>query len=123
MDAKTKTGQAVVSYLNAHPDEDSPARIVKETGCTRNTARAYLRAHQAKRAKEGAVTGQTVAPPPLRGGEDAQGRDFTKDFPAPVKAEKPKAPPKTAEDVLEDEPETDEDDEGEEDDDGLLGLF
>lgn len=103
--AKTRTGQKVLQYLKAHPDEMSPARIAKETGCDRETARNYLRRWQASRgnppasAAESSAAGTPPAPsgqPPKSAAEsragEAEGRSFDDDFPRRKPAPKPTPP-------------------------------
>lgn len=96
-EAKTRTGQKVLQYLKDHPDEMSPTRISRVTGCDRETARHYLRRHQTARgaspksaaepsspaAAESAATppepvAEPVAESATPGGE---GRSFEGDFP------------------------------------------
>jgi hypothetical protein len=113
MSPRTKTGQEVLRFLQEHPEETSPTVVAKATGCTRPTAREYIRRWQKER--------QNAAPStPEGGGNQAPaapegGRDFDADYPAespPRKAESPRPAPQPD---PESEPEPDaepEDDDG-----------
>ena len=115
MNPKTQVGQQVLRYLQEHPDETSPSKVAKATGCTRPTARAYIAEWQIHRKDlppqveklveklpstdqaAAAVTDLPVAKP---------ARSFAKDFPPkpkPKPAAKPApAPPQTLSEVVED---------------------